>query len=215
MKKLLLIVGVVASTLTFGQSNESGTIHVRVGVGFDISGGSAEITMDGPPAATFSGDAAAVGVMYSLKAEYGLADAFSAGIFVKRAGLATVFTYGGFSSDAEILGGFGFGVGGSWYAVNKDKFNFYLAPSVGYTTLSMDYKISDGNGNIKTTTTNYSGLIYGINTGVNVYFGDVAGMFFDLGYAGRMISSTEDEVTTDLSLGGVEFSLGLSLKFGN
>lgn len=232
MKKLLLIVGVVASTLTFGQSNDAGVIQAGLGWGMILGGATIETTIKGPYGSnggdttyTTTDDGVGANVNYGVRGQYGLSEKFSVGLYIRKEGAAYVATrtetvntgYGSYTesfSSTMTVSGFGFGIEPKFYIVNNDKFNFNVAPSIGYTTgsatLSNSYVTEPGKA---------SGLAYGVDLGINWFFSDVVGMYADLGYAGSSLSGTFDDaalkdVTFDVSNGGFFIGMGLSLKFG-
>jgi hypothetical protein len=214
MKKVLLIITVCVSTLTYGQSNEAGTIHTNVGFGLGLDIGS--VSSDAGSSIDLLGGQ----FNYGLKAEYGIAEFVSAGIFLKGIKSRTIMTNEGedvvIDEDPSLgLSGLAFGISGSFYAVNNDGFNLYFSPSFGYAPLSANLYDDD---NVKTTEESISagGMVYGLNAGVNLYFGGVAGMFFDLGYTKHSLTMDNDSspLTQDISLNNFGITLGVALKFG-
>ena len=219
MKKLLLIIAVGVSTLAFGQSNKAGTIHANVGfgLGFDFGSSTQKIGALGPD---ISSNLLGAQLNYGLNAEYGIAEFVSAGIFVRGIASGTKITQDGESFDVEDdptlqLSGMAFGVRGSFYAVNNDHFNLYFSPSFGYTPLSANLYDEDED-KINSEPYGAGGIVYGLNAGVRFYIGDVAGMFFDLGYTGSKLSidNSKDNFTSDISLHDIGLTIGVALKFG-
>lgn len=214
MKKILLAVGLLASTLTFGQSNNPGTIHVGLGWGLTLGGAKIDWTYT-DAAGSESGSLKGIGAKsnYGLRFNYGLAESFSAGIFLrKESAVYAVTDPDGFDSYSLVTKGMAFGVEAKYYVVNKDKFNYYFAPSIGYSTgkaYDLDYAEETEKAN---------GLNYGITTGFNWYWADFIGMSLDLGWSGGALKSseTEDGATWEnkIKSGGVYFGMGLVSKFG-
>lgn len=225
MKKLLLIVGVVASTLTFGQSNDAGVIQAGLGWGMVLGGATIETTTKGPygynggdTTMTQTDDGVGANVNYGVRGQYGLSEKFSIGLYIRKEGAAYVATStstSGFSSSSTMaVSGFGFGVEPKFYIVNNDNFNLNVAPSIGYSTGTATMSNS-----FFTFPGKASGLAYGIDLGINWFFSDAVGLYVDLGYAGSKLSGTFDDallkdVTFDVSNGGFFIGMGLSVKFG-
>ena len=98
MKKLLLIVGVVASTLTFGQSNDAGVIQAGLGWGMVLGGATIESTYPisdgsgGTKDTTTSDDGVGANVSYGVRGQYGLSEKFSVGLYIRKEGAAYVAT---------------------------------------------------------------------------------------------------------------------------
>lgn len=105
----------------------------------------------------------------------------------------------------------------------NDKFNFFFRPSFGFAPLSANRYDDD---NIKTSAECVSagGIMYGLSTGINVYFGEVAGIYVDLGYNSSKLSidgaftdinnGAPTDIKTDVSLSSVSLNFGVALKFG-
>lgn len=225
MKKLLLMASMVATTFAFAQSNEAGTIQLGLGWGATLGGATIETSQKGPFAhdgsdstITTSDDGVGINSNYGIRAQYGVSELISVGIFVRmERGFYTVTnTTGAFSFSSTMLAsGFGFGIEPKIYPVNNDKFNLYVAPSIGFSTASTTMTF------ITSYTGKASGLNYGLTVGFNWYFSDVVGLSADLGYAGSALSGTMDDDVIfkdyeyDINNGGFYTGLGLTLKFGN
>jgi len=226
MKKLLLMASMVATTFAFAQSNEAGTIQLGLGWGATLGGATIENTYPQSTTSstgvtttkdtTTSDDGVGINSNYGIRAQYGVSELISVGIFVRmERGFYTVTNTTGFFNTTILASGFGFGIEPKIYPVNNDKFNLYVAPSIGFSTAT-------------TTITNFlayngsaSGLNYGVTVGFNWYFSDVVGLSADLGYAGSALSGTMDDQTLfkdftyKVNNGGFYTGLGLTLKFGN
>lgn len=224
MKKLLLIVGVVASTLTFAQSNDAGVIQLGLGWGAVLGGATIESTYPisngsgGTKDTTTTDDGVGINSNYGIRAQYGVSELISVGIYVRmERGFYTVTnTTGGIAFSSSMLAsGFGFGIEPKIYPVNNDNFNLYVAPSIGYSTATTTYTF------LLAYTGKASGLNYGVTVGFNWYFSDVVGLSADLGYSGSSLSGTMDDQTLfkdysyKINSNGFYTGLGLSLKFGN
>jgi hypothetical protein len=204
MKKLLLVAGMLIPAMAFSQSNESGT--VQLGLGFSLSLGGATITstiadsINGPSLGDFKSSGVGARVGYGIKAQYGLAEAVSAGIFLRReaAGYTTDFgddLYTDGMTTEITTTGLSFGIEGKFYVVNKDRFNLYFGPAIGLTTGSATLQRSgdlDVDGSL-------SGLNYALGGGLNWYWGDHVGMAFDFGYTGQSLSGEPDDLNDFIS----------------
>ncbi len=225
MKKLLLMASMVATTFAFAQSNEAGTIQLGLGWGATLGGATIETTQKGAYAhdgsdttMTTTDDGVGINSNYGIRAQYGVSELISVGIYVRmERGFYTVTnTTAGISFSSTMLAsGFGFGLEPKIYPVNNDKFNLYVAPSIGFSTATTTMTF------FTAYTGKASGLNYGLTVGFNWYFSDVVGLSADLGYAGSALSGTMDDTTIfkdftyDINSSGFYTGLGLTLKFGN
>jgi len=203
----------------FAQSNSPGTM--QIGLGWGLALGGATFSTDAPG----SVDSKGVGgkANYGLRFQYGLAESFSAGIYLRSeaAVYAVDYTapdgYGGtYTSSTDLTtSGIGVGVEAKYYIVNKDHFNFYAAVPIGYSSSKVTYSDFEDAGS-----TTYGGLSYGVGLGINWYFGDVFGINSDLGYTGSSLSHSFPADDPDpaykgkISSGGLMFGLGIGVKFG-
>ncbi|MBC5836064.1 outer membrane beta-barrel protein [Flavobacterium sp. F372] len=216
MKKVLLsAVAVLAFTFGNAQSNQKGTMHVNVIGGFLSGSGTQQDDEAGSTETKFS----ATGAQFGANFQYGLAESFSAGIGLEvGTSILTPKDYNfedyGYTKDFT-LSTFKVNLSGRYYFVNKDNFNVYAGPSVGFTSgkdktaYGFDYGTAEK--------TKFSGLNYGVNAGGNYYFTDVVGVIVNLGYEGNSLKSkqTEDgtEHTGKTNIGGIKVMAGLALKF--
>jgi L-2-hydroxyglutarate oxidase LhgO len=111
---------------------------------------------------------------------------------------------------------FKFGVGARYYIVNKDKFNFFVGPNVGFLTGKdkteyFGVEIDDD------SKTKYSGLNLGLDAGINFYFTDMIGGIVKLGYDNNMTTGKVSEEGVDYdwkrNYGGVKIAAGVAFKF--
>ena len=211
---------VLTATLANAQSNQKGTIHLNVIGGFLAGSGSSQSDAPESPKEDYS----AAGGQFGVNFQYGIADSFSAGIGLEFG--TTVLTsnnydalnfniydpnydpYGDFYDPS--ISTFKIILSGRYYFLNKDKFNLFASPSIGYTSgkESLDFAGLGLGSSIK-----YSGLNYGINAGGNYYFTDRVGVILNLGYEGNSLKATASGETGELSVGGVKVMAGLALKF--
>ena len=199
------------SSVSFAQSNDKGVIQIGVGYGGLIGGGTMSYS-DG------IGSYKMVGLRgnYGIRAQYGVAKNISVGVFLRGEGAAYTSTNTNFSGYTITNSGAAFGVEGKYYIVNKDKFNFYGAPSIGFSTGQTHYV----DANYTSSKFNMSGLNYGVGLGINWYWAKFIGMSADLGYSGVSLSGKDNVLnpgttyTDKFSSGGVYFGIGLITKFG-
>ena len=208
MKKLLCAALFAASALGFSQSNEKGTIHVNVLGG--MSFGSVKDEANGAEQKSTFGSAS-----YGAKFQYGLADNISAGVSIRYGAYALtpkdIVNSNNLSSTMTALNA---GLEGRYYVVNNDNFNFFAGPTVGFTTANNDFA---GVGFAQAVEQKFSGLNFGLNTGINWYFTDMFGGTVQASYDQNMLSgetkSGSTTVDTDRNFGGVSIMAGLAMKF--
>jgi hypothetical protein len=212
MKKILLGLGLLASVFTFGQSNEAGTIHVGIQWASVLGGATFKTTYTDPDTTlTFTDKGIGAKGLFGVRGSYGISEKISVGGYIRREHAAYVST-DLFSIGSTVVSGIGIGTEMKFYFVNKDRFNMYAAPSVGYSMGKTYYS------GFATETYKANGLSYGVNLGLNWYFTDMIGISFDLGYAGGMLKVKDEEgdakVETKITNGGLLWGVGLVGKFG-
>lgn len=220
MKKIILS---AFALVTFGfasaQSNEKGTMHLNVMGGFTFGGATDKDQGEGIEDTKYtvgSGD-------YGVSFQYGLADNFSAGVNLELG--TAVFVPKDLTSESSFEAGspdptmstFKFGVGARYYIVNKDRFNFFVGPNVGFLTgkdktEAFGVSIGDESSNAK-----FSGLNLGLDAGINFYFNDFIGGIVKLGYDNNMTTGKESFDGVDYewkrNYGGVKIAAGVAFKF--
>ena len=209
MKKLLLVVGLLASvTLTNAQSNTKGTIQLGLGWAGVFGGATIESKYAG---VTSSDKGLGARSNTGVRGQYGLSENFSAGIYLRTEHAAYVTTststFGTSSDFTTTNSGIGVGLEAKYYFVNKDKFAFYGAPSIGFCSTKDTYT---GGG----TSGKSSGLEYGLNAGINWWFANFIGMSADLGYQGIGLKGKVTGVDYKIKGGGLLWGIGLVVKFG-
>lgn len=209
---------VIISANAFSQSNEQGTIQIGLGWLATLGGG----TLKSDPGSSI--DVTGVRAMYGLRAQYGLAENMSAGIFVRAE--AATYVVSDLSNLSALTGtnlditysGTSFGLEGKYYVANSDNFNFYPAVSVGYTTATNKFA-----GFTLSPEYDISGINYSVGVGLNWYFvAEVFGISFDLDYAGSSLSGTQPadasagtpETKNTLTNGSINWGFGLTAHFG-
>jgi len=206
MKKFIFVVALLATSVvsSWAQSNTSGTFHVGLGYGALIGG--ATIKDD-----VTSNKGVGVRANYGVRASYGICDAVSLGVYLRKEGAVYAVGSNGYNSSVSYnvtQSTVGFGIEPKFYAVNKDKFNLYIAPSIG---LVAGKTYNDYGASTKYST---SGLGYGATVGFNWYWAKYIGMSLDLGYAGVSTKVKTDNGDFKVNGGGFYFGIGLVSKFG-
>lgn len=218
MKKLLLAVGVLASTMAFSQSHGKGTMQVHIGWQSTLGGADFETTATaGGVSSTSNSSGVGAKSGFGARFQYGIADAMSVGGYLRteKAGYVSSDI---FSAGTIFVQGVGIGAEAKYYIVNKDKFTFHAGPQIGFST-GKSYYTGFG---VTSDKKNISGLSYGVMLGINYFFTDMIGLSFDLGYGGGMLKQkyTEDYFGTKVDIegkvtnGGVTWASSLVLKFG-
>jgi hypothetical protein len=226
MKKVLLsVIGILSFGFSNAQSNDKGTIHVNLTGGLFVGSSKFVSTVEGEDDAKFG----ALGGNYGLDFQYGLTQNFSAGIGIGVG--AYVFTPKVTSTGVEGIDGlinltpnlsvatFKVNASGRYYIVNKDSFNFFAGPSVGFVSGKNTLDLVLGELEAKTDAGKFSGLNLGLNAGINYYFTDTFGGTFQVGYDTNLTKTKDTEVNGvkeegfKNNFGGVLIQAGLALKF--
>lgn len=223
MRKYVLAAGLLATTtLSIAQSNVPGTIHV--GAGFSVLLGGAKVNTNLP---YIIDDGTSIGARFNpgVRAQFGIAKAFSAGLYLRSESAAYISTledqYSGETYDRTFSArGFGVGAEAKFYMLNKDKFLMYVAPSIGFAASKDEDKLEDdfNNYNDYEIDGKSSGVEYGITFGFNWYWTKYIGMSLDLGF-NRVSLKGEFDITSQYSSYDVKglgfvFGVGLVSKFG-
>lgn len=216
----MTVMAAAFTTGAFSQSNQQGTIQVGLGWGVTLGGATLKTTPEGGSEIKGTGEGAKAN--FGLRAQYGLSENLSAGIYVRSETAVYVVTLDDYTSAVALpditYSGTAFGLEGKYYLANSDGFNFYPAISVGYTTGNNE--ISDIT--FGTSKTDLSGFNYSIGIGLNWYFiSDVFGLSTDIGYQGTMLSGTQDadaygnpKRDVEVTNSGLVWGLGLTAHFG-
>ena len=115
MKKSLISLSLLLSGIAYCQSNDQGTIQLGLGWGVTLGGATIESTTSGKSSPSEKGVGA--NANYGIRGQYGLAERFSAGIFVRKEGAAYITTDATTAnSSTATMSGFGFGLEGKFYA---------------------------------------------------------------------------------------------------
>lgn len=214
MKKVLLTaVAVLGFAFANAQSHSKGAMQVNIMGGFLTGTATSQDDAAGSP--EFKSTAS--GAQFGAHFQYGIADAFSLGLGLEFGTVVlTPKDNNGFFTTEPTLNTFKVMVTGRYYFVNKEKFNVYAGPSIGYTTAKDDTVYGFGFGDQETK---LNGLNYGVNVGGNYFFTDIVGVILNVGYEGNSLKSTTTyndgtpEDTGKDNLGGVKVMAGLALKF--
>ncbi|MBC7388178.1 MAG: hypothetical protein H7329_03110, partial [Opitutaceae bacterium] len=182
--------------------------------------------------------------MTGIRVGYGIANAFSIGIFLRSESAAYAatqtsdsrpkgsaniyddsdyytYTYSGSTSTGVsqtiTTKGIAIGLEPKLYVLNKDKINLYFALPVGFSSGKATSSYSNS------PAAKVSGLNYGLNFGMNWYWAKFIGMSVDMGYAGVALKGKAVDnpailgggnITTTVKGGGFFFGIGLITKFG-
>ncbi len=198
-----------------GSDGANGPGVIQIGLGWGATLGGAKITSK---YSTLTNVENGVGINSNLglRVQYGLADLFSAGIFVRRENAAYVTSDANSNSSTVGTNGFGFGLEAKIYPVNKEKFTLYAAPRIGFSTSKTNFYGSNASNSIYGTA---NGLNYGFTAGFNWYWAKFIGMSLDLGYSGSALNGKFNDAilkddTYKLNNGGFFIGFGLISRFG-
>lgn len=215
MKKLLFIAALAVSSLGFSQSNEKGTFHINLLGGFAFGGNVTDkSTFENE---SFTQKFSFASGTYGLNVHYGVADKISAGLgitsgsYILTNKTVNLDDFG--VSFAQTMSLFTVTGQGRYYIVNNDDFNFYGGVNLGFA--SATDKFGGLTTNLSVNSFKASGLAYGLNTGINYYWGNVGGIV-QLGYDGAALSGKitdgNDSIKVSRSVGGISFMAGLAIK---
>ncbi|MFN4121962.1 MAG: hypothetical protein ACK4GL_01510 [Flavobacteriales bacterium] len=212
MQKLLSALFLFAfSQILTAQSHDKGTFSAQLNYDFGVHRTVYTSKFNGFELNRDEGAAATS--MLALNFQYNPAKLFSAGFnFNTGAYLenpdnaeAAGNTYRSFFFDLRL------------YALNKDRFNWFLAPKVGVANLEINRRKG-----IIVETSNYRATPFGIYSGFNWYPTAIFGLNMQLGYTShnlkmRSFSVAGTEVNLNnfdnrIAAGGIHLQLGISLK---
>lgn len=211
MKKVVFAaIAVFGFAFANAQSHQKGTMQVNVMGGFLTGSGSSKSDEAGSEKFKFT----ATGGQFGAHFQYGIAESFSIGIGLEG-GTVVMTPKEAYAGTEPSMNTFKVMATGRYYFVNKEKFNVYGGPSIGYTTGKDDTVYGFGFGDMETK---FSGLNYGINAGGNYFFTDIVGVIVNLGYEGNSLKSTTSETglpdeTGKTNVSGFKAMAGLALKF--
>lgn len=194
MKKIWISVLVLwCSVQLHAQSLTNGTLGFQIGYDFAAHGTLTKTQLFGITTDTDTGGA--VTNMFNIGLQYSFASWFSAGV---------EFNYGAYLEDTTDTGADGnnfntIAFDARLYPLNKDHINWYFGAQAGLTNLLIN--------RIDPATTlqasyKYSSPHLGLFTGINWYFLDVAGLFFQVDYSNHGFELKEltlDGAQQDLS----------------
>lgn len=185
LKIFLVITGLLYPFCAVSQSNFKGTTQFGIGTGCTFGGTSVKVSFD--TLGDVKGSGVNVMFNYGLKAQYGLSDMVSLGVFIKResAVFASSYTYDNsyFTPPAINIhtAGFALGLELRYYITNKDFYNLFLGPYFGGYTGNARLTVYNAKGNLK-------GYNYGIGGGLNWYWNDHMGMYLDFALSSQTLS---------------------------
>lgn len=199
----------LASTL-FAQSHEQGQFSISVGPSFGAWGVTHELET---PLGMYESEEveAAVTITVPVRFSYGFVERFSLGVFLEP---------GVYGDDNDSRGNFLFmaGLTPRLYMINGGKANWYLGLDAGAGFLFWKEETSRSKAE-----KGFIGIQARLHTGVNMYFSDHVGLFFEggLGYVGFGLVRAElndevldiDDIEERLKTLGGQFTMGLAMKF--
>lgn len=214
MKKfvLLLFVSFLTYNFAFAQSFEKGDILIDAGIGLGIYATEVTTEISGVKSKETDGTAS---VIIPLKAQYGISNKFSVGI---------VFQPENYIEDSDSVDinnedfkGSTFRFIGTYYIINKDKFN--LNAELGIGLASLDQSAEDENGD--KFRADWRGSSFTIGLGIKYYFTESIGFFANTIYSTYSfnldeISANGTSFKTDdweARFSGAQISAGLAVKF--
>lgn len=187
------LLAVICSMQLHAQSLTNGSLGFQIGYDFAAHGTVSETQIFGITADTDT--SGAVTNMLNVGVQYSFASWFSAGL---------EFNYGAYLEDTADTGADGntfntIALDARLYPLNKDHINWYVGAQYGLTNLRIN--------RIDPATTFEAGYAYnsshlGLFTGINWYFLDVAGLFFQVDYSSHGFELNEltfDGVEQDLT----------------
>jgi len=209
------------SSMTFCQSNENATIQLGAGTWLTLGGAAIKSTFDN--SAEVKGSGVGVKINAGIKAQYGISEKVSAGVFIRRelAIYSTSYSYTDpyFTPAATDIttAGFSLGAEAKYYLINKNLYNLHVGPSVGFYVGNATLKVYNAKGNL-------NGLNYGLGGGINWYWGYNVGMSFDFALNGQSLGGSPDNLSEFIGYpetvtkykvtgGGIYIGLAFIIKF--
>ncbi len=209
----------LAFTVAKGQSNEFGTIGVHAGAGIGVYATLADFKYDGVQIDKDTSAAAAY--TFPIEVQFGLHRLFSIGAYAKF-GRYIDEDPNDENVETEQNSVSSFGITPKFYMVNKDRFNLYLGCNIGATALNQEKTTNSGSFTAREKW-RWNATNVMPHLGFNAYFGETAGLFFDVGYDAHNFKLSEytfNDDPADLSrfdyqfdAKGVYLNLGVALKF--
>ena len=206
-----LALGLTSASQLSAQVNEKGTVHAGIGIALGIHG-----TRYIQTTHNVSGDlreedrGAAVTVTVPLRVGYGFSERLSVGLLAE---LGSYLDSNATRSNSLTL----LSIEPQSYLVNTDRFAWTLSGQLGTAHL----RFNELNNNV--VKAKYSGLNYGLGTGIAFYFSDAIGMQCQMRYVATNIKLRDfqqnganlvlDNFDANLRTGGVTLQLGLAIKF--
>lgn len=204
-KSILLITALASNAVLVAQSNQGGVVQL----GLSLTGGAYSTEYE----QTFFGltvketDGAA-SFSVPLEVNVGIMEPLSIGIYLQP----------GFYLDSSAERSNSFFIAGltpRFYAVNKDRFNYWLGLEFGLSSLI----IKENEGETNEIQYTFAGGHFRLATGINAYLTDRFGLQAGLKYAAYSMPLRDLEpdlpyYDATLKVSGIEFWLGLALRLG-
>ena len=172
----------------YSQSNKYKTIHGSLTSSFQIGDASFN---DAETYRNFG-----YRIMTGISGAVGLRPNINVGMYLRKEN-STYFMSSTEGYNSIFINGFGIGLNAKRFFVNKNKFNFYFQPTIGYSYgKSSDYYEENAV---------FNGINYTFGFGLNWYFIKQTGISFEFGYHGNTIESK------NLKIFGAGFCLGAGI----
>ncbi|MEO5569692.1 MAG: hypothetical protein ABIT08_02595, partial [Bacteroidia bacterium] len=192
IKIVIAVASLFISSIALCQSNEKGTLQLGAGAWITLGGSSFKSAFDN--SREVKGSGIEVKANAGINAQYGMSEKVSAGISIKRevSFYSTAYSYSDpyFTPPATDIStaGFSFGAEGKYYLINKNPYNLFVGPSLGFYTGNSTLKVYNAEGSL-------NGLTYGVGGGFNWYWGYNDGMAFDFAFMGQSLSGSPDNAS--------------------
>lgn len=234
MKKVLLsAIALIAFATSNAQSHQAGNFTIDVLGGYGFGSGNSKTDEVNAEKYKFS----AVGANFSVQAQYGFSENFSAGLDLgfgstvatpKNTNSLYIDEFGDlqydYSASQDItLNMFNVGLSGRYYFLNKEKINVYGSVGAGYTSAKDNTSYPSVYGydyyyyGVDSNNTKYSGLNASIKGGMHYFFTDHFGVTAQVGYTNYSLTNKEtvagETIKTKANIGLVGINAGLAFKF--
>ncbi len=209
---LLLLFATIFALSARAQVNDKGTFHAGVGLNLGVHATQYEQTLRvlGVAFTEKETDGAAT-VTVPLRFHYGFARIFSLGLFVEPGSYLD-------SSATRSNGLTLVGVEPRFYLVNNDRFAWMAGLQFGGAALRID-----DTDDLGTFDSRYAGSVFGLSTGLGMYFNDMFGLHLDLRYVATNMPLREftrngvgvdlNDFEANLRTSGVTLGAALMFKF--
>lgn len=219
-KFTLTLIAVLLITLVNGQALRKGDFFINPGLGFGIEITQTNIKND-------TAEAAVPGLL-NLTAGYMVSDKFGLQLRLER---------NGYISDPkdsiQAVSG-NFLIGANYNFINNPSYAMHVGILIGGSNLTFTPQDKQNVNNDVAITS--AGSAFQLNVGGNAYFSQHLGLFYEIGYAARKYSkitiydksanpqeqewiddkgtlNTNDDQSIEVGISGVDFRIGLAIRF--